>query len=93
VIRENLPKTVSGAASSDTPLPQELSLRKHLSYEAWNLLRQVYRAELVHGELGLGKRVATRLGLNPVNGFGRKLREIRRECPELAGEIDEMLSH
>jgi DNA-binding NtrC family response regulator len=89
-IRANLPKE-SGSGAQETPPSEGFCLRKHLCREAWALMRQVYLDERSHGEHGLRKRVAVRLGLNPVNGFGRKLLEIRNECPELRAEIDELV--
>ena len=55
----------------------DVDLRKHLCREAWDLLCRVYHKELAHGKFGIRRRVADRPGLNPVNGFGRKLKEIR----------------
>ncbi|MFA4985846.1 MAG: sigma-54 dependent transcriptional regulator [Candidatus Brocadiia bacterium] len=86
-IRTVLPKK-SGSSSRVKSPSEGFCMRTHLCREAWQLIRQVYLEERTHGEHGLKKRTASRLGLNPVNGFGRKLLEIRKECPDLGAEID-----
>jgi len=81
------------AAATDAALDPDgsLDLKKHLARVGWSLLRDVYRQEIEAGKRGVRGRVAQRLGLNPVNGFSRKVAEIRRCCPELEEEIDSFL--
>ena len=74
-------------------LPEVLDIKRYLNMLSWSLIRQVYEQEAAHGMLGIKKRVAKRLGLNPVNGLGRKIQEIKGTCPELVTEIEEVLSN
>lgn len=70
---------------------KSVNLKRYLAEVSWVLIRGVYEEELAAGKRGVKKRTAQRLGLNPVNGLGRKLDEIRTACPELATEIGKFL--
>jgi len=73
-------------------LPDQFDVDHELSAMAWQMIRKVYEEEVQHGRHGVQKRVAVRVGLNPANGFTRKISEIKRACPELVPEIEELLA-
>lgn len=68
------------------------SLAERLARYAWIAIRQEWEADQ-QPERGRRKRVAQKLGLHPVNGFTRKLDEIKRDCPALAAEIELIVRH
>jgi DNA-binding NtrC family response regulator len=72
-------------------IPDDLDLNRYLSMITWSVIRRIYEQELNRGMYGIGKRVAKRAGLNPVNGFRRKIDQITKDCPELISEVKEIL--
>ncbi len=71
---------------------QEFDLKRYLAYSALSLIKRVHEEESRARYVGANKRVAVRLGLNPVNGLARKLLQICRDCPELSAEVAQISS-
>ena len=87
-IRDGSVRVVAEGAGD---LTGDLDLKRHLAKVSWSIVRDVYLQEIGDGKRGIRGRVAQRLGLNPVNGFGRKIADIQRNCPELSSEIASLL--
>ena len=66
-------------------------LHRHQAIMAWRLIYTIAKQEIENGPVGLKRRIALRIGVNPVNGLARKLREIAQHAPELQQDIQKLL--
>ena len=71
---------------------KECSLEQYTERVSWAILKRFFSEEAARGGKVTQRRVAERVGLHPVNGVGRKIKQIKEKCPELSEEIDLVLS-
>ena len=92
---ETLPPEVgNGLAGAPEPPGSGLDsdLDTYLARAAWGKIRGLFLAEVASDARGAHRRVAAKLGLNPANGLARRLAQIKRACPELEDEIEQVFS-
>lgn len=92
-VPDNLKGTKLTLLGGAIEIHEGFNLDQYTDRISWPILKQVYTEEIVKGKQGVQRRVAERVGLHPVNGFGRKIKQIKENCPELHEEIDSFLTN